>query len=372
MSKKKKRAFRKDVTVGDGKRKTVRAKSKKELDEKVEALKRQVAAGLVVGTGKEKVADLADAWLKFHTIDREIGQSTALSYRRVINCHIAKLFRDHKIEDLNERIILSVMELRQTMSPASRRKILLVLRMIIKYAMRRGMIIKDPMEYMRIPAQKPLTDKSHRCLDVTQTQCLIDACHGTRFGELFILLAMTGMRSGEALALRPKDFTDDFNWVTISRTLSDDVNGNPHIKDETKTDAGKRNVPLPPQARDAVLRELRVMDSKPSVPTGTLFTNSKGQIPTRQDLLQYYFRPLAKSIGLPKAMSVHDLRHTYATCALNAGIGVHLVSKMLGHSSVKITLDLYSHALPDETANAAKVIGGLFSGGNNPNETHGK
>ncbi|MCR9200715.1 MAG: site-specific integrase [Planctomycetaceae bacterium] len=360
MSKRKKRTYRKDVTVGPNQRKTVRASSKKELDEKVEALKRQVASGLIVGTGKEAVDKVANEWLEFHAIDRELEQSTILGYRNTIKAHITPLFGSYSIEQLTEQIIVSLIGHRQSSSPSTRRKILLVLRLTLTFAKRRGMIAHDPMEFMRLPGQKNVSDKAMTCMSLDQAKTFLRACEGVRFGRFFKILALTGMREGELLAARPQDFTKDYAAIWIRRTMSDNLEGEAIEKDAPKTKSSRRKLPLPALARDAVIEEVEARMKEGRTHHNTLFSTSAGTPPQRQNLMRRQFRPMLKKAGLPIEMTIHDLRHTYATCALNAGIGVHLVSKMLGHASVKITLDLYSHALPEATEDAVQVVDRMF------------
>jgi integrase len=92
-----------------------------------------------------------------------------------------------------------------------------------------------------------------------------------------------------------------------------------------------------------------------------LFSTREGTFHLRQNVLTRHFRPTVRAADLHPEMRFHDLRHTYATLALNAKVGVHLVSKMLGHASVKITIDLYGHALPDATAEAAATMNQVLS-----------
>jgi integrase len=93
---------------------------------------------------------------------------------------------------------------------------------------------------------------------------------------------------------------------------------------------------------------------------GLVFTTSHGER-VRQSTLQRQFLKMQGEAGLPH-MRVHDLRHTAATLLLAAGVHVKVVSEMLGHSTVKMTLDTYGHAVPGLTEAAANRLGELLSG----------
>jgi integrase len=78
-------------------------------------------------------------------------------------------------------------------------------------------------------------------------------------------------------------------------------------------------------------------------------------------LLRYQNRPLMRPADLPAEVDFHDLRHTAATLLLSRGINPKIVSEMLGHVSVAITLDIYSHVIPDMQQDATSAMGNLLS-----------
>jgi len=95
-----------------------------------------------------------------------------------------------------------------------------------------------------------------------------------------------------------------------------------------------------------------------------VFTRPDGA-PIHPDLISDWFERLARAAGLPK-IRLHDVRHSYASAALAAGIPAKVVSERLGHATIQITLDTYSHVLPGLDAQAAETVARLILGDEHP------
>ena len=101
---------------------------------------------------------------------------------------------------------------------------------------------------------------------------------------------------------------------------------------------------------------------------GLVFTRRTS--PIHPDLITDWFRRLARAAGLPP-IRLHDVRHSYATAALAAGIPPKVVSERLGHANIAITMDVYSHVIPGMDAQAAKAVASLILDGSSPSERPG-
>jgi integrase len=102
---------------------------------------------------------------------------------------------------------------------------------------------------------------------------------------------------------------------------------------------------------------------------GLVFTRPDGS-PIHPDLITDWFRRLARAAGLPP-IRLHDVRHSYATAALAAGIPAKVVSERLGHANIAITMDVYSHVIPGMDAKAANAVASLILDGSSPSERPG-
>lgn len=178
--------------------------------------------------------------------------------------------------------------------------------------------------------------------------------------------ASTGMRRGELLGLRWRDFDLEEGMVCIQRQLI--RNGRVMEFCHPKTPAGRRTICLDPATvRALVAHRDRQAAAAAAVsdPTGQdldlAFCRKNGQ-PKDPDAVSHRFAQLVTRLGLPR-IRLHDLRHTHATIALQAAINPKVVQERLGHASVNVTLDTYTHVLPPMHREAASLIAALVDAG---------
>jgi integrase len=172
---------------------------------------------------------------------------------------------------------------------------------------------------------------------------------------------MTGMRRGEALGLRWEDVDLENGRLAVRRALI--PIGAAVVVSEPKTARGRRSVALDPETVEALKRQAaqqladQVEKGDAWRETGLVFTCEAGDA-WHPDVVSRKFRQAVKRSLLP-VIRLHDLRHTHATLALRAGIHPKVVSERLGHATIAITLDTYSHAIPAMQEEAAALIAGL-------------
>jgi integrase len=185
-----------------------------------------------------------------------------------------------------------------------------------------------------------------------------------RLYALWAILLATGLRRGEALGLRWDDVDLDRRRLSIQRAVT--VVDYEIVVSEPQTTRGRRSVSIDPTTA-AVLaahRKRQLEDRLAWGPawqdSGYVFTTEDGRVLHRQRVTQI-FKRLASEAGLPP-IRLHDLRHTAATLALTAGIHPKVVSERLGHATVGITLDTYSHVGEGLQEEAATRVAGLIFG----------
>lgn len=188
---------------------------------------------------------------------------------------------------------------------------------------------------------------------VTELKQFLRSVDGHRLYAAFVVLATTGMRRGEVLGLQRADVDIARAEVSVRRTVGV-VDG--------RIDIG------PPKSASS--RRLVALDTTTTaVLTGHLEQRAgpvwvfpgEGDGPLNPASFSSTFDRLVASAGVLR-IRVHDLRHTYATIALRAGVHPAIVSERLGHSSIAVTIDLYSHAIPGLQREAAGVVGDLILG----------
>ena len=196
-------------------------------------------------------------------------------------------------------------------------------------------------------------------LDSVDVQRLLDATSQTSYGHVFFLALYTGMRRGELLALRWQDIDLQNKAISVNNTVIR-IAGEGLVLSEPKTPHSRRLVTLPPSAVALLSglkakRKEKMEDAKTEWKESSLiFPNAEGG-PTDPDTITHAFRKAVKKLGLSNTR-FHDLRHTHATLMLKQGIHPKIVSERLGHASVNVTLNTYSHVLPGLQEAAAAVF----------------
>ena len=187
-------------------------------------------------------------------------------------------------------------------------------------------------------------------IEVEKVKELIDALPEPSH-SIALLLASTGMRIGELLALRWRDVDLNGGTVQIRQTVYEGVFDTP------KTKCSKRPVPLGPSGIAILAR-----DSAPGVdPDDLVFATGRGTPLSRRNLLNRQFKPTCKRLGL-KGVSWHWLRHVTATLSSSAGAPLGAVQTLLGHSSSEITRSIYLEAIPKDVKETVEKVEGLLIG----------
>ncbi len=191
---------------------------------------------------------------------------------------------------------------------------------------------------------------------------LIEAAEeaGDRLSALYVLAIHTGLRQGELLALRWEDIDLEAGALRVRRTLT--RTKGTYSTGEPKTKKSRRTVRLTTGAvaalRGHLERQLEEIDHLGSLyrTGGLVFANESGGIVNPSNLRNRSFAKLLRRADLPPDTRFHDLRHTCATLLLSRNVNPKIVSEMLGHATIAITLDTYSHVLPDMQEKAAKAL----------------
>ena len=174
-------------------------------------------------------------------------------------------------------------------------------------------------------------------LSHVQVEQLAEACPGY---ELFVrVLAYTGMRWGEATAVRVRRVDLMKRRIEVVHTAIE-LNG--QMTYGTPKTHQRRSVPLPRSLVDALVEHIAGKG-----PDDLVFTTPRGDVMRNHNFRSRVFVPAAASIGMP-GMTPHDLRHTAASLAVQAGANVKAVQRMLGHASAAMTLDVYAGLFGDD------------------------
>lgn len=244
---------------------------------------------------------------------------------------------------------------------------------ILKSAVKARLLNHNPADQAEPPRLSAAADGTRAARTWTGQQLgdFLDATRCSREHALWHLLATTGLRRGEALGLAWANVDLDAARITIVRTLIDihDTDDDRPVWSDPKTASGRRSVALDPGTVN-ILRAHKAVRAQDRLVIGTtghadvddlVFARADGR-PYHPERLSRAFKAQVRAAGLPD-IRLHDLRHTWATLALQAGIPAKIVQDRLGHSTVAITLNIYSHVTPQLQSDAASTVAALISQG---------
>jgi integrase len=244
--------------------------------------------------------------------------------------------------------------------PQTTRNIHAVLRRALTQGLRWGVVSRNVATLVDLPR----VDRDEvRGLSPADARTVITAVAGDRIEPLVLLSLSTGLRQGEALGLRWQDVDLEAGTVRVRHSLQR-MPGRGVELVEPKTPRSRRTLALPTSTANA-LREHRKSQLQERLWAGSrwqeadfVFTTSIGTPMIGSDLTRR-FQALLRAAGLPP-MRFHDLRHGAASLLLAQGVHPRVVMEMLGHSTITLTMNVYSHVIPDLQREAATKMEALL------------
>lgn len=344
-------------TAKGRKRKSLYGKTRAEAAAKLAKAMVDREEGLAVDAGNLAVGEYLDRWHE-DSVKDTVRQSTFERHEQIIRLHIRSALGQLKLKALTPIHVQGFYrdKLDSGLSPATVQKIHAVLHKALDRAVKWSLVPHNATEGVKSPRPTPDGIKP---LYKEQTKSLLNAAREDRFHALYVLAVTTGLRQGELLGLKWEDVDLENGLVRVRHTLTRHT-GRLRLG-EPKTKRSRRTVRLTESAVE-VLKEhyARQMEQMARLgdlyeDQGLVFTSEKGTLMNPTNLRERSFAPLLKKAGLP-AIRFHDLRHTCATLLLSRNVNPKIVSEMLGHASIAITLDTYSHVLPNMQDSAAKAL----------------
>ncbi len=332
------------------KRRTISGATKQEVREELTKLQGQADEGTVIAPSKMTVGSLLDHWLKT-SIKPVVSGGTYLTYSQSIENHIKPNIggsRIQRVTAMHLQGLLSTLT-EKGLGASSQRILLAVLKAAFAQAVEWDLVTKDPsikVKWPKLPEQEIVP------LDEKQTKLFLKASKPHRIHGLFVLLVHTGLRIGEAVALRKSDIDFEGETLTVSRTIW--YPGSGMAFKTPKTKSGKRTIHLSRTVIDAIYDHIKRMTKEGNGRADTLFCAVGGGIlwPSH---VRRIFIDILEEAELPRKR-IHDLRHGHATQLLQMGVNPKLVSERLGHSSIAITLQIYGHVLNSSQQEAVQRL----------------
>jgi len=343
----------------DGKRRYVSGRTKEEARRALREARANSGQGLLFDADNLKVGEYLDRWLS-DSVSDTVKATTFERYEQITRLHLKPALGRVKLKALTPAHVRGLYREKLAAGSSARtvRYIHTTLHKALKQAVMDGLIPRNATEAVKPP--QPTREEMHP-LTPEQAKLFLQVAHeaGDRLEALYVLAIHTGLRQGELLGLKWDDVNFDDGSLQVRRTLTITKNG--FVFASPKTTGSRRSVKLTQRAIEALRshleRQLAEIDKVGSLwsENGLMFASETGEPLDRRTVTNMKFKPLLKRAGLPP-VRFHDLRHTCATLLLTRNVNPKIVSEMLGHSTIAITLDTYSHVLPNMRDQAAAAM----------------
>ena len=323
---------------GKTKRKYVRGKDKKEVAAKLAKAIAERDSGLVYDSENMTVGEYLGRWLD--AIRGTLRERTWRRHEEIARIHLEPSLGKTRLDGLSPLQVQALyrQKLDSGLSSRTVQMIHLTLHKALKQGVRWMLIPRNVAEAVD-PPRPPA--KEIRPLTADQVKVLLTAAKGDKLEALYVLAVSTGLRQGELLGLKWEDVDLQEGMLRVRRTVFNGVVSAP------KTARGNCSVRLSKEAIRALRDHPRQSE--------WIFCTRVGTSLSTHNVTNRSWKPLLKRAGLSD-IRFHDLRHTCVTLLLTKGVHPKIVQEMLGHSSISITLDLYSHVLPDMQEKAVEAM----------------
>lgn len=283
----------------------------------------------------------------------EVKPSTLTDYREVIKNHLDPFFGRMRLSEISptkvQGFLVGMQE--KEVSPATVGKVYRVLKVILRHALVLGFIDRDPTIGIRQPRVEK-REMDH--LNVGEVEALLEAADGD-LRDIIAVAVFSGLRQGEIFALRWQDIDFEAGIIRVVRSYR-----RPQGFTDLKSSSSRRTVPMMPRLAEMLKRRFEVC-GRPS-PDALVFPSAAGTPLDRPNLVTRGFEPSLERAGL-RRIRFHDLRHTYASLCIAAGMDPKALQQAMGHSSITVTMDTYAHLFPGSYDRAVARLEAMFTKG---------
>lgn len=353
-----------------GSRYVVYDKDLREVKKKYADLKYEVEHGLFAKQDNITVTGWFNIWMKEYK-EPTVKQGTVGVYKDNFRSYIEKPLGKKKLKDIRPEHIQKIYNdlNKKGYSRNTIELVSVVLSGMYKQALKNKVIIENPVPLATLP--KISEHKEPRVMTVEEQRIFLEYAKDSYLNDLFILALATGMRSGELRGIQWPDVDFKDKIIHIKNTLVY-VNKD-YLLDTPKTPTSRRDIPLIDNAV-AVLKRQKLIQAENRMLLGDKWKNKKGLenlvfttmtgYPINRDMLKQELNKVVAEIQKEhkefKHITPHTFRHTFATRCIENGMSPQVLKTILGHSKLSMTMDLYSHVLPNTKATEIQKIANLF------------
>lgn len=350
------------VALDDGERKSYYGKTRQEVSRLLANALRNQEQGITPLDERQTVGAYLGSWIETYKQRRKL--TSYERNERTVRLHLIPGLGKLQLVKLTPQQV-EVFYTRKLAEGATAYTVRMchkVLRQALNDALRLGLVHRNVAVLV-----KPPRSRSREMAFYTEEQArtLLNAASGDRLEAMVVLALATGMREGEMLALTWDDVDLENSSLLVRANLVHTREG--IFCEEVKTGHSRRRIALPSIAVEALQRH-RARQAQERLRLGPawrdmnlVFPNTVGGFYDVNNWRSGWFYRLLSRAGLPRVRP-HDLRHTAATLLLARGVPVKVVSEMLGHANVGITLSIYGHVLPHMQQQAANTMDAMLRG----------
>ncbi|CAN5797469.1 site-specific integrase [soil metagenome] len=311
------------------------------------------STGNLTSRSRLTLRDLVSEWLEHKA--RDVSPRTLTGYRASLENHVLpslgrRKFSDIQLRDVDHLYGLMLAgelpkpdgERGVTGRPLGGRTVRLAhaaLSQALSQAVRWGMIHHNPAAEATIPSHRP---REKQPLTGSERVRFLDACRNSFYGAFYRTLVDTGLRPGEACALKWTDLDFARGTISVQRTVTRGEHGQA-ILAEPKTAKSRRTVPMLGGLREELLRHHDWQRDRNLDAEGNVFTNQDGRMLRPWTFSTRDFDRTVRRAGITRSLTLYSLRHTFATLHVAAGTPLKVVSDVLGHSTIQQTANTYMH-----------------------------
>jgi integrase len=322
--------------------------TKKDAQKFLTAKLREKDLGIFIEPASMFLNEYLDKWLN-EIAKQRVRESTFIQYSNFVKIYIGKHLGSIRLCDLQAYQVQKFYGdlQKQGLSARTIRYAHNILSSALKQANKWKMINQNPCELCELPR---IVKTEMMYFTPEETTKFLSTAKESKWYALFLLAIESGMRPEEYLALQWKDLDFENKTLSVKRAVNKTKSGG-YIFVEPKTNRSRRNIPISNSCISA-LKTHRRKQLEERMKLGEnyenldlIFASEIGSVYDIKNLRNRHFKPIRDKAKLPK-IRLYDLRHTMATLLLLAGENPKVVSERLGHASIVLTLDTYSHVLP--------------------------
>jgi integrase len=348
---------------GKRQRRYVYGRTRREVQDKLTALRRAHDDGLPVGPEKQTLGAYLQQWVET-SLRPTVPPKTYASYAQIIRLYIVPDLGHIPLAKIRPHELQAWMNKRSAsgLSPRTVGYAYAALSQALGQAQKWGMVPRNVATLVS-PPRRPRREA--KFLTPEQARVFLESIRGDRLEGLYTVSMLLGLRPGEALGLLWSAIDLEAGTLAVRVSLQR-IEGKLQL-DELKTVRSRRTIPLPAVAL-AALRAHRTRQLEERLAAGELweehglvFTNPRGRPLLEDNVAEHFHQALARA-GLPD-MRYYDLRHTCASLLLAQGMHMRVVMEILGHSQIAMTMNTYSHVTAQLERDAANQMDALFARG---------